>query len=92
MINGYNKITGCVIIMSKQRIIIYTQTGCSACKNTKDYLAGKGVAFDERNVTEDEEALRELTETYKSRSTPTIVIGDEVIIGFDKEKLNKRIS
>lgn len=78
--------------MTEKNIIVYTQSGCSACKNTKDYLAGKGVAFDERSVTEDEEALRELTETYKSRSTPTIIIGDEVIIGFDKEKLDKRIS
>ncbi len=78
--------------MSEENIIIYTQSGCSACERTKKYLTEKGVDFDARNVTENEEALREHTEKYKSRSTPTIVIGDDVIIGFDKEKLDTHIS
>ncbi|HEX9665843.1 MAG TPA: glutaredoxin domain-containing protein [Thermodesulfobacteriota bacterium] len=72
--------------------MIYPQTGCSACKNTKEYLTQKGVNFEDRNVSEDERALKELTEKYKSRSTPAIIIGDEVIIGFDKEKLDRHIS
>jgi hypothetical protein len=29
---------------------------------------------------------------YKSRSTPTIVVGDEVMIGFDPERLEKMLS
>lgn len=78
--------------MTEEDIVVYTQSGCSACKSTKDYLNAKGVAFEDRDITEDETALRELTEKYKSRSTPTIVIGDDVIIGFDKEKLDKHIS
>jgi glutaredoxin len=40
-------------------------------------------------VTVDAEGLRELVETYQSRSTPTIVIGDEVMIGFDPERLDQ---
>lgn len=78
--------------MTEENIILYTQSGCSTCKSTKEYLAEKGVNFEDRDVTEDEEALRELIERYKSRSTPAIVSGDEVIIGFDKEKLDKFIS
>jgi hypothetical protein len=42
----------------------------------------------ERNVSEDPSALQELVETYKSRGTPTIVIGDEVIIGFDRGRID----
>jgi len=33
--------------------------------------------------------VRELVETYKSRSTPTLVIGDEVIIGFDPQRIER---
>lgn len=33
-------------------------------------------------------AVRELVETYRSRATPTVVIGDEVIIGFDPERID----
>jgi protein-disulfide isomerase len=30
--------------------------------------------------------------TYKSRATPTIVVGDQVIVGFDPEQLQKLIA
>jgi protein-disulfide isomerase len=30
-----------------------------------------------------------LVETYNSRATPTIVIGDEVIIGFDPDRIDQ---
>ncbi len=34
-------------------------------------------------------AVRELVETYNSRATPTIVIGEDVIIGFDPERIEQ---
>jgi glutaredoxin len=43
-------------------------------------------------VTVDPEGLQALVETYQSRSTPTIVIGDEVMIGFDPERLDQLLS
>jgi len=36
--------------------------------------------------------VRELVEKYQSRSTPTIVVGEEVMIGFDPERLEKMLS
>ena len=40
----------------------------------------------------DQQALTELVRTYHSRSTPTIVVGDEVMIGFDPEQLDKMLA
>jgi hypothetical protein len=37
----------------------------------------------------DPAAVQELTETYKSHSTPTLVIGEEVMIGFDPKRLDE---
>ncbi|MBI3327229.1 MAG: hypothetical protein HYZ81_11080 [Nitrospinae bacterium] len=48
--------------------------------------------FVERNVSEDSSALEELVGTYKSRGTPTIVIGNEVIIGFDRARIDRLIA
>lgn len=31
-------------------------------------------------------------EIYNSRSTPTIVVGDEVMIGFDPEQLDQMLA
>jgi len=40
-------------------------------------------------VSCDYSAVRELVETYHSRATPTVVIGGEVVIGFDPERLDE---
>jgi glutaredoxin len=58
----------------------------------KAYLSERGIDFVDHDVTVDPEGLRELVETYQSRSTPTIVIGDEVMIGFDPERLDQLLS
>ena len=47
------------------------------------------MAFEERDVSHDYGAVRELVETYHSRATPTVVIGDEVVIGFDPERIDE---
>lgn len=35
--------------------------------------------------------MRELVETYHSRATPTIVIGDQVLVGFDPEQIDEAL-
>jgi glutaredoxin len=40
------------------------------------------VEYDERDVTTSEKYMKELTETIGRFATPTIVIGDEVLLGF----------
>jgi len=43
-------------------------------------------------VSSDFSAVREMVEHYKSRATPTIVVGDEIMIGFDPDRLEKLIA
>jgi arsenate reductase-like glutaredoxin family protein len=40
----------------------------------------------------DQQAVFELVRTYKSRSTPTIVVGDQVMVGFNPDQLDKLLS
>jgi glutaredoxin len=53
------------------------------------FLTERGETFEERDITRDPDAVRELTERYKSHSTPTLVIGDEVLIGFDPDRIDE---
>lgn len=46
----------------------------------------------EKDITQDRQALVELVETYQSRATPTLVIGGEVIIGFDRQRLEELLA
>lgn len=56
------------------------------CNRTKEFLSKKGVLFTERDVSTDEKALAEL-ENLGYRTTPVILIGDEVVVGFDQKRL-----
>jgi glutaredoxin len=45
-----------------------------------------------KDVSSDQRAVFELVRTYNSRSTPTIVVGEQVMIGFDPEKLDEMLA
>lgn len=45
-----------------------------------------------KDVSSDQQAVFELVRTYQSRSTPTIVVGEEVMVGFDPERLDKMLA
>ena len=52
------------------------------------YLSGRGIEFETRDITSDPQAVRDLVYKYRSRATPTVVIDDEVIIGFDQQRID----
>ena len=73
----------------KRRVVLFTHPDCPPCHVLKLFLTERGIAFEERDVTRDPGAVHDLTEKYKSHSTPTLVIGEEVIIGFNPERLDE---
>ncbi len=56
------------------------------------YLSEKGIEFETKDVSDDQQALMELVRKYKSNSTPTIVVDDQVMIGFDPERLDHMLA
>ncbi len=40
-------------------------------------------------MSRDQQAVEELVHKYQSRSTPTLVVGDQVMIGFDPDQLDQ---
>ena len=75
--------------MSSRKIIVFTQPDSLPCEAVKMFLKSRRAKFEERCVTYDNDALQELAEKYNSRSTPTVVIDDEVVVGFDPELLDQ---
>jgi hypothetical protein len=53
------------------------------------YLEARELSFEERDISKDPEARREMTETYASNETPTMLIDGEVLIGFDPSLLDQ---
>ena len=73
--------------MSQSKVIVFTQQDCPPCGWVKTFLAERGVEFEERSIDSGFAVVRELTQKYRSQSTPTVVIGDQVLIGYDPERL-----
>jgi glutaredoxin len=73
--------------MTERETIVYTQPGCPACHRETKFLAQQGVEFEEKNVREDLDAMREMVR-LGSQATPTTVIDGEVIIGFDLKRIS----
>ncbi len=50
----------------------------------KKFLVSRGIPFEERDIRTNPDYLRILTEELDSRTTPTLVLADKVIVGFDQ--------
>jgi glutaredoxin len=69
-----------------ERVVVYHQPDCPPCHAAMEFLARHGVAFVEKDITVDPQALNELI-ALGSHSTPTITVCDRVMIGFRKDEL-----
>ena len=78
--------------MLRPRVIVFTQQDCPPCAWVKNFLSERGILFEERSIDSSVAVARELTQTYKSQSTPTVVIGDQVLIGYDPERLGQLLA
>ncbi|KAB2337334.1 glutaredoxin family protein [Cytobacillus depressus] len=70
-------------------ITIYSQPDCPPCEIAKKFLTEFGFSFQIKDVKKDAIARNEMINKYQSFSTPTIVIGEEVITGFDLGRLKE---
>lgn len=57
----------------------------------KDFLTENKIKFEDIDVTEDEEKANEMIEKSGQMGVPVIDIDGEIIIGFDKEKIKKKL-
>jgi len=70
-------------------VVLYVQPGCLSCELMRIYLEAREIAFEERDISADPEARRQMTENYDSNETPTLVIHDEAVVGFDPALLDQ---
>ncbi|MEE9146721.1 MAG: glutaredoxin domain-containing protein [Candidatus Tectomicrobia bacterium] len=55
----------------------------------KEFLSDHGIVFTDYNVAEDPVALETLVATTGQQATPVVVVGDEVVTGFDRGRLQR---
>jgi len=75
------------------KIVLYTTSWCSHCKEAKEYLASRKIPFTNLDVEEDISAWEDFSEKYQAKSVPLIVIGNDQVIlkGFKRETFEKAL-
>ncbi len=58
----------------------------------KEFLSQKGYKFTEYDVTKDRAALDEMVKLSGARSVPVITACNEVMVGFEKNRLEQMLS
>jgi glutaredoxin-like YruB-family protein len=76
--------------MSKEKkITVYSSPDCMYCYTVKGYLEDKGFEYEEINIYDDTQAYEKMVEFSGQKNVPVIVIGEEIIVGWDKEKFKE---
>lgn len=73
-------------------IQIYSTPTCPHCHAAKEYFKEKNIEFEDFNVAKDHAKAEEMMELSGQTGVPVIVIGEYVIVGFDKEAVEKALS
>lgn len=68
-------------------VTIYSTPTCHFCQMSKDFLKEKGINYTEFDVAHDIEKRQEMIQKSGQMGVPVIFVGEEMIIGFDQEKL-----
>lgn len=73
---------------NKPKITIYSAPWCAFCHMAKRYLDDKKVTYTDIDVEKDPAGARAIVEKTGQAGIPVIQIGDEVILGFDRPKID----
>lgn len=78
--------------MAEKKAVVYSTPTCPYCKKAKDYLSQKGIDYVDHNVAMDRDKAQEMIKKSGQMGVPVIVIGDEVVVGFNQAKLDELLA
>lgn len=71
------------------RVTVYFTQNCPYCRMVKAFLEKHGVDYRAIDVGADRNAANEMVEISGQFGVPVTIVDDEVIVGFDAQRLNK---
>lgn len=71
------------------KVIIYTTLICVYCKMTKAFFKEHNVVYEEKDVSTDATARKEMIAKSNQMGVPVVDIDGKILVGFDKEGLSE---
>ena len=78
--------------MKQHKLMVYSTSTCPWCHKAKEFLKAKGIKFEDINVGANQKAANEMVEKSGQMGVPVTDIDGKIIVGFDKEELEKSLS
>lgn len=78
-------------VRNNPAVVLYSVAWCPHCRAAKEYFKKNHIAYTNRDVEEDGDAMTALVEKYKSKSVPVIVLGNDekILMGFNEAEFEK---
>ena len=73
----------------ERKVTVYSTPTCPHCIRVKQYLKDNNIAFEDIDVSTDENKAQEMIKRSGQMGVPVVEIDGEIVIGFDKDKIKK---
>ena len=70
-------------------VTIYSTPTCHFCHLAKDFFKANNVAYAEYDVASNLEKRKEMLEKSGQMGVPVILIGEDLIVGFDQGRIEE---
>jgi len=77
------------LVNNMPKVKVYSTPTCPFCHMAKEFLKEKGIEFEDIDVSKDQKAAQEMIEKSGQMGVPVIEIDGKIVVGFDKEKIEK---
>ena len=71
------------------KVLIYTTPACIYCQMAKKFFKDHSVAYEEKDVSVDDEAREEVVAKSGQLGVPVVDIDDKIIVGFDEAAIKE---
>ena len=71
------------------QVTIYSTPSCHFCHAAKEMFTENHVPFTDYNVASDLPRRQEMIQKSGQMGVPVIMVGNEIVVGFDEERLRE---
>jgi glutaredoxin-like YruB-family protein len=73
------------------KVIVYSTPMCPYCRMVKDFLRKKGVEFEDKDVSIDRGAAKDMIKKSGQMGVPQVEINGKIILGFDRKAIEEEL-
>ena len=76
----------------ESQVVMYSTQWCPYCQQARAYFKANNIRYLERDIEQDDEQTRQLYSQIGQKGVPQIVIGNEILHGFDMALVSQSLT